>query len=151
MLEYLPTRRSAGGSCCLAHWTQSSMLLGICRENSIASQLHPFPPFFLSFIPFSAHFGAKKSPSRFFTPPHAPEMLPSHRRCRHLWVFFSFVFASNVLAFPVPLVFSLPHCATFIPLIFLLVNGPPRREDYPTAIINADVCTQTMAGNEECS
>ena len=123
-------------------------------------------PFFflrLSFIPFSAHFGrgGGEAPPVFFTPPQAREML------RHiddvdtcvlsvclsflLACFLSFVFACSVLVYTSSPVSSLPHCATFIPLIFLLGNGPPRREDYPTAISNADVCKQMLAGNEECS
>ena len=111
------------------------------------------PPFLPEFYPFLRPFWSQKKVPLVFSPHLTPV-----RCCRHIddvdtcfFFFFSFVFASNVLAFPVPLVFSLPHCATFIPLIFLLVNGPPRREDYPTAIINADVCKQTLAGNEECS
>ena len=135
-------------------------------ENCIASQLHLFPPFFLPqtfFYPFLRPFrtGWGEAPPVFFTPPQTREML------RHiddvdtcilsvclsflLACFLSFVFACSVLVYTSSPVSSLPHCATFIPLIFLLGNGPPRREDCPTAISNADVCKQMLAGNEECS
>ena len=165
MLEYLPTRRSAGGSCCLTRQTQSSFCVGIsgkfyCIPIASLPSLFSSSDFLLSLSPPISD-GGGEAPPVFFTPPQAREML------RHiddvdtcvlsvclsflLACFLSFVFACSVLVYTSSPVSSLPHCATFIPLIFLLGNGPPRREDYPTAISNADVCKQMLAGNEECS